>query len=95
MSDHTGTKILYPALPDAEALIADKGYDSDDFRDALHAKGIEPCIPPKSNWTVSITYDTKRYRHRSKIEIMFGSLKDWRCIDMRYEQCANTFFSTI
>jgi IS5 family transposase len=59
MSDHTGAKILYPALPDAEALIADKGYDSDEFRDALHAKGIEPCIPPKSNRTVSITYDVK------------------------------------
>jgi hypothetical protein len=45
MSDHTGTKILYPTLPDAEALIADKGYDTDEFHDALHAKGMEPCIP--------------------------------------------------
>jgi hypothetical protein len=44
MSDHTGAKILYPTLTDADALIADKGYDSDEFRDALHAKGIEPCI---------------------------------------------------
>jgi len=32
MSDHTGAKLLYPHLPAAETLIADKGYDSDEFR---------------------------------------------------------------
>ena len=32
MSNHTGAKILYPSLPPAETLIADKGYDSDEFR---------------------------------------------------------------
>jgi transposase len=48
MSDHTGAKILYPALPPAKTLIADKGYDSDAFRDALADKNIEPCIPPKT-----------------------------------------------
>ena len=93
--DHTGAKLLYPTLPDAEVLIADRGYDSDEFRDALHAKGIEPCIPPKSNRTVSISYDAKLYRQRSKIEIMFGRLKDWRRIAMRYDRCAHTFFSAI
>ncbi len=38
------------ALPDAEELLADRGYDADWFRDALLAKGITPCIPPKKNW---------------------------------------------
>ena len=95
MSDHTGAKILYPTLPDAEALSADKGNDSYEFRDALYAKGIEPCIPSKSNRRVSITYDTKLYRQRSKIEIIFGRLKDWRRIAMRHDRCAHTFFSAI
>lgn len=49
MSDHTGAKLLYPHLPAAETLIADKGYDSDEFRDGLAAKGITPCIPSRSN----------------------------------------------
>jgi hypothetical protein len=39
MSDYTGEKLLYPHLPAAETLIADKGYDSDEFRDALAATG--------------------------------------------------------
>jgi hypothetical protein len=37
MSDHTGAKLLYPSLPPAETLIADKGYDSVEFREALAA----------------------------------------------------------
>ena len=57
MSDHRGAKILYPALPPGKILIADKGYDSDAFRDALTAKNIEPCIPPKSNRIVQLAYD--------------------------------------
>jgi hypothetical protein len=32
MSDHVGAKHLYPQLPQANTLIADKGYDSDEFR---------------------------------------------------------------
>ena len=32
MNDHTGGKLLYPSLPPPETLIADKGYDSDEFR---------------------------------------------------------------
>lgn len=49
VSDHIGAKILYPALhEDANAtMIADKGYDSDEYRAALKAKGISPCIPPR------------------------------------------------
>jgi transposase len=95
MSDHTGAKLLYPSLPEAEALIADKGYDSDEFRDALEAKGIAPCIPPKSNRKDDIPYDPELYKTRSKIEIMFGRLKDWRRIATRYDRCAHTFFSAI
>jgi len=49
-SDHIGAKILYPALAEGAAvLIGDKGYDSDEYSAALSAKGITPCIPPRSN----------------------------------------------
>ena len=35
MSDHMGAALIYPMLPDAGTIIADKGYDSDAFREAL------------------------------------------------------------
>jgi transposase len=95
MSDHTGAKLLYPHLPAAETLIADKGYDSDEFRDALAAKGITPCIPSRSNRIADIIYDKGLYKTRGRIEIMFGRLKDWRRIAMRYDRAAHTFVSAI
>ena len=95
MSDHIGAKLLYPQLPDAKALIADKGYDSDEFRDALEAKGIAPCIPPRKNRRKTIPFDKALYKQRHKIENMFGRIKDWRRIAMRYDRCAHTFFSAI
>jgi putative transposase len=95
MSDHTGAKLLYPGLPEAKTLSADKGYDSDEFRDALEAKGIAACIPPKSNRVDDIPFDKELYKTRSKIEIVFGRLKDWRRIATRYDHCAHTFFSAV
>ena len=45
MSDHKGARLVLDALPPARYLIADRGYDSAWFREALAPRGIEPCIP--------------------------------------------------
>ena len=82
-------------LPKAKDLLADRGYDADWFRAALIEKGITPCIPPKKNRKTQYEYDRTLYRQRHKIENMFGRLKDWRRIAMRYDRCAHTFFSAI
>ena len=95
MSDYKGAALLLGALPSAKELLADRGYDADWFRDALRAKGITPCIPGKKNRRIPIPYDKTLYKQRHKIEIMFGRLKDWRRIAMRYDRCAHTFFSAI
>lgn len=95
MSDYTGAKLLYPYLPAANTLIADKGYDSDEFRDALAAKGITSCIPFRSNRIAHTNHDKELYRTRARIEVLFGRLKDWRRIAMRYDRAAHTFFSAI
>lgn len=94
-SDYKGAALLLDQLPKAKDLLADRGYDSDWFRAALEAKGITPCIPPRKNRKVQIPYDKTLYKQRHKIENMFGRLKDWRRIAMRYDRCAHTFFSAI
>ena len=33
----------------AEFIVADKGYDSDAFVEAISAQGSQPVIPPRSN----------------------------------------------
>lgn len=86
---------MSPDLPDANVLIAGKGYDSDWFREALTDLEIEPCIPGRANRKAPILYDTDLRKQRNRIERMFGRLKDWRRIATRYDRCAHTFMSAI
>lgn len=95
MSDHKGAAIVLPALPPAQELIADRGYDSNHFRAALLARGITPCIPSTRNRKIALPYDKALYRQRHRIENMFGHLKDWRRIATRYDRCAHAFFSAV
>ena len=94
-SDHRGAAIMLPRLPQARELIADRGYDSARFRDALQDRGIAPCIPSTRSRKRPIPHDAALYRQRHRIEIMFGRIKDWRRIAMRYDRSAHTFFSAI
>ena len=95
MSDHKGARLVLAALPPALQLIADRGYDSNWFRQALSERGIEPCIPSTKSRKRPIDYDKALYRQRHRIENMFAKLKDWRRIATRYDRCAHTFFSAI
>lgn len=83
------------ALPPARCLIADRGYDSAWFRQALAFRGINPCIPSSRSRKRPFPYDKSLYRQRHKIENLFSKLKDWRRIATRYDRCAHTFFSAI
>jgi transposase len=95
MSDHRGARLVLEVLPPAQTLIADRGYDSKAFREALAEKGIEPCIPSSRSRKIPYPYDKLLYRQRHKVENLFAKLKDWRRIATRYDRCAHTFFSAI
>ena len=95
VSDYTGAAALLDDLPKAQWLLGDRGYDADWFRDALEAKGIQPCIPGRRSRNEPVRYDKRRYRRRSRIEIMFGRLKDWRRVATRYDRCPTVFFSAV
>ena len=95
ISDYTGAKALLGSLPEAQWLLADRGYDADWFREALKDKGIRPCIPGRKSRTRTVRYDKRRYRRRNRIERMFGRLKDWRRVATRYDRCLKVFLSAI
>ena len=90
MSDHKGARLILDALPPAKALLADRGYDSNWFRDALAKRGCEPCIPSTKSRKIPLPYDKALYKQRHKIENMFARLKDWRRIATRYYRCAHS-----
>ncbi len=95
MSDHKGASLVLDTLPPARTLIADRGYDSAGFRQALAAKGIAPCIPSSRSRKVPFAYDKLLYRQRHRIENLFAKLKDWRRIATRYDRCPEVFLSAI
>jgi len=69
MSDYKGAALMLDALPRAKAMLGDKGYDADWFRNALIKRGIVPCIPSKANRKIPIAHDQTLYRQRHKIDI--------------------------
>ena len=80
VSDYTDAAVLMKSLPEADWLLADRGYDADWFRETLVDKGTTPCIPGHKSCKKTVKYDKRRYKRRNRIERMFGRLKDWRRI---------------
>ena len=79
-------------------LIADKGYDSREFRQSLHHRGIRPCIPPKrrpQNWKPRqgrpVKQYTEEYRRRWPVERTFAWLGHQRRLLVRHERHAANF----
>ena len=75
VSDHKGARDLLKQLPQAGTLIADRGYDSNWFRNELAARGIVSCIPGRKNRKQAIDYDKALYKQRHKVENILPSLK--------------------
>ncbi|MBC6404068.1 MAG: transposase [Hyphomonadaceae bacterium] len=76
-------------------MIVDKGYDSNEYRKALMAKGITPCIPPRKGRRSPAQFCKTTYKQRHKVENLFARLKDWRRVAIRYDRCAHTFLAAV
>ena len=77
--------------PVCEYFVADKAYDSDDFRELLKNHGIEPVIPGKKNRTTPIVYDKHIYKERNLVERFFNKIKHFRRVATRYDKTALMF----
>ena len=76
-----------------KALLADKGYGGDRFRESLLIRGILPIIPPRSNRKVPGHPDYRRYRDRNRVERMSGKLKQQSRIATRCDKTVPSFES--
>ncbi|MDE0877095.1 MAG: IS5 family transposase [Sphingomonas bacterium] len=93
-SDYTAADDLMALpLPKPKGLLADKGYDSNGFRESLLMRGILPIIPPRSNRKLPEHPDYRRYKDRNRVERMFGKLKQQRRIATRYDKTVLSFES--
>ena len=78
-----------------EALIGDKAYDADPFRDSLAQREIAPVIPPKANRTTPAPCDFALYCERNLVERFFNKLKHFRAIATRYDKLARNFLAGV
>ena len=83
MSDHKGARFMLDALPPASALIADRGYDSNWFWQALTARGVEPCIPPTRSRETASSIATRRSIEGDVTAELFSSHANWGILSTR------------
>jgi transposase len=74
-----------------EKVLADKGYDSNAFREIIASKGAGAVIPPKRSRNQPIPYDKDVYKERNLVERFFNKIKHFRRIATRYEKTASSF----
>jgi transposase len=83
-------------LFDADEVIADKAYDSENTREHAREKGSVPNIPRKSNSTKSNPeFDKEIYKLRHLVENLFAKIKRNRAISTRYDKLSRNFKSLV
>src|SRR4051794_38705737 len=86
--DLAGADALLPEL-EAETLIADKAFDTDQrVLEPLAEAGKAAVIPPRKSRTTPRAFDTDLYQARHLIEIFSPKLKQSRAIATRYNKTA-------
>ena len=91
----TVAKACIAAMPPSAELVGDKGYDSNDLRAWLAARGTRAVIPPKKHRRVKLDCDAQIYKQRNVIERMFCRFKDWRRLATRFDRNIKNFMATI
>jgi len=94
-ADITAAPALLALAPPMCALIADKGYDGDNFRTDIVHRGAKPVIPNKSNRVALHRFSKQAYKGRNVIERCFCRLKDFRRIATRYDKLARNFLAAV
>jgi transposase len=78
-----------------DAVLGDKGYDSDEFVATIEERGAEAVIPPKKNRVQPREYDKDLYKERNKAERGINLFKQFRRIATRYVKSAKNFLGMV
>lgn len=86
----------FARLPDAKAIVADKGYDSEYIREQITKKGARVVIQGKCNsLNGNADMDWSLYRYRHLVENAIARLKQYRAIATRYDKLKRDFESMV
>lgn len=79
----------------SEYLLADKAYDSNDFRAELEKRGTIAVIPSKKNRCQPIEHDAHIDKERNHVERFFNRIKGFRRIATRYDKTDVMFLGAL
>jgi transposase len=74
-------------------ILADRGYDSDEFRKFVGDNGGVALIPGKSNRTGTVFYIPEIGKKRRVVENFFARIKRFRRVNTRYDSLVCTYMS--
>ncbi|MEM7031971.1 MAG: IS5 family transposase [Chloroflexota bacterium] len=74
-----------------ELIIADKGYDSDEFRQAITTQQAVAVIPNKKSRIEPYDYDHHLYKERHLVECFINKLKHFRRCFSRFDKLASRY----
>ena len=78
-----------------EAVIADKGYDTDLILNHLEENDIAAVVPPRRTRKLQRAFDRALYRQRNRIERTFSHLKQFRRLATRFDKLKQNFHATV
>lgn len=78
-----------------EAVLADKGYDSDAILSLIASWEAEAVMPSKKNRKEQREIDGELYKDRNKVECLIGRVKQYRRIATRYEKTARNYLAML
>ena len=76
-----------------EYVIADRGYDSNEFLGVIAENGAVAVIPPRSIRKTPRDYDRHLYRERHLVECFIGKLKQYRRVFSRFDMLDMIYLS--
>ena len=79
----------------ADFVLADKGYDANEFIETIQSNGAIAVIPPRKNRIALRSYDKIIYKERNFMERLFQKLKHYRRIATRYERLARNYMAML
>jgi len=80
---------------DAQYLLADRAYDTNEIIQEAMSSGMEVVIPPKRNRKEQRAYYNYLYKIRYLVENAFLHLKRWRGIATRYAKTSASFLAAV
>jgi len=96
VNDVVYAQSLIDGAPNAEYVIADKGYDSEALRQEVERHDVMPVIPRRQNSrTGNQDMDWCLYCYRHLVENAFARIKHFRAIATRYDKLERNYYSML